>query len=116
MYQNQEPVLVGVADEEPRFSQMVDRLAKLALNSAYVLPLSTAHRKLGSLSFTSRLEHAYSPEEQRFLSLVANQLAVAIDDARAQKRLKFLLDLTNRVVSKLQLPELLRGRRQSALL
>src|SRR6202011_2338775 len=35
------------------------------------------------------------------------QIAVAIDDARAQKRLKLLLDLTNRVVSKLQLPELL---------
>ena len=99
--------MVRVADHETRFPQMVDRLAKLGLNSSYVLPLSTAHRKLGSLAFASRLEHAYSPEEQRFLSLVANQIAVAIDDARAQKRLKLLLDLTNRVVSKLQLPELL---------
>jgi formate hydrogenlyase transcriptional activator len=107
VYENQEPVLVRVADQETRFSQMVDRLAKLGLNSAYVLPLSTAHRKLGSLAFTSRLEHAYSLDEQRFLSLVANQIAVAIDDARAQKRLKLLLDLTNRVVSKLQLPALL---------
>jgi formate hydrogenlyase transcriptional activator len=107
VYQNQEPVLVRVADRETHFSQMVDRLAKLGLNSAYVLPLSTAHRKLGSLAFTSRLEHAYSLDEQRFLSLVANQIAVAIDDARAQKRLNLLLDLTNRVVGKLQLPELL---------
>src|SRR4029077_535035 len=63
--------------------------------------------RLGSLAFTSRLVDAYSPEEQRFLSLVANQIAVAIDDARAQERLKLLLDLTNCVVSKLQLPELL---------
>ena len=78
VYQNQEPVLVRVADQETRFSQMVDRLAKLGLNSACVLPLSTAHRKLGSLAFTSRLEDAYSPDEQRFLSLVANQIAVAI--------------------------------------
>jgi len=107
VYQNQEPVLIRVADQETRFSQIVDRLANLGLNSVYVLPLSTAHRKLGSLAFTSRLEHAYSLDEQRFLSLVANQIAVAIDDARAQKRLKLLLDLTNRVVSKLQLPELL---------
>ena len=107
VYQNQEPVLVRTADQKTRFSQMVDRLAKLGLSSAYVLPLSTAHRKLGSLAFTSRLENAYSLDEQRFLTLVANQVAVAIDDARAQKRLKLLLDLTNRVVSKLQLPELL---------
>jgi formate hydrogenlyase transcriptional activator len=52
VYQNQEPVLVRVADRETRFSQMADRLAKLGLNSAYLLPLSAAHRKLGSLAFT----------------------------------------------------------------
>jgi formate hydrogenlyase transcriptional activator len=107
VYRNQEPVVVRLSDQVTRFPQMLDRLAKLGLNSACVLPLSTAHRRLGSLAFTSRLEDAYSPDEQRFLSLVANQIAVAIDDARAQKRLKLLLDLTNRVVSKLQLPELL---------
>src|ERR1700674_904988 len=33
VYQNQEPVLVRVADQETRFSQMVDRLVKLGLNS-----------------------------------------------------------------------------------
>jgi len=107
VYQNQEPVLVRVAEQQTRFSQMAERLTNLGLSTAYVLPLSTAHRKLGSLSFTSRLEHAYSLHEQHFLSLVASQIALAIDDARAQKRLKLLLDLTNRVVSKLQLPELL---------
>jgi formate hydrogenlyase transcriptional activator len=86
---------------------MLDRLAKLGLNSSCVLPLSTAHQKLGSLAFTSRLEDAYSPDEQRFLSVVANQIALAIDDARAQQRLSLLLDLTNRVVRKLELRDLL---------
>jgi formate hydrogenlyase transcriptional activator len=107
VYRSQEAVTVHVTDEECRFPQMIDRLAKLGLSSACVLPLSTAHRKLGSLSFTSRLADAYSADEQRFLSLVANQIAVALDDLRAQQRLKLLLDLTNRVMSKLQLPELL---------
>jgi formate hydrogenlyase transcriptional activator len=107
VYQNQQPVVVRVTDQETRFPQMVHRLVKLGLGSACVLPLTTAHRRLGSLAFTSRIEDAYSLDEQQFLSIVANQIAVAIDDARAQKRLKFLLDLTNRVVSKLQLPELL---------
>ena len=107
VYRNQEPVTVSVTDVESRFPQMQDRLAKLGLSSACVLPLSTAHRKLGSLAFTSRLADAYSPDKQRFLSLVANQIAVALDDARAQQRLRLLLDLTNRVMSKLQLPELL---------
>jgi formate hydrogenlyase transcriptional activator len=107
VYRNQEPVAVRRTDQETRFPLMLDRLAKLGLNSSCVLPLSTAHRKLGSLAFTSRLEDAYSPDEQRFLSLVANQIALAIDDARAQQRLSLLLDLTNRVVRKLELRDLL---------
>ena len=107
VYRNQQPVAVRRTDQETRFPLMLDRLAKLGLNSACVLPLSTAHRKLGSLAFTSRFEDAYSPDEQRFLSLVANQIALAIDDARAQQRLSLLLDLTNRVVRKLELRDLL---------
>jgi formate hydrogenlyase transcriptional activator len=107
VYQNQEPVVVRLNNPDTRFPHMRDRLVKLGLKSSCTLPLSTVHRRLGSLSFASHLEDAYLPEEQMFLSLVANQIALAIDDARAQKRLKLLLDLTNRVVSKLQLPELL---------
>jgi formate hydrogenlyase transcriptional activator len=107
VYQNQEPVVVRLSDPDSRFPGMRDRLASLSLKSSCTLPLSTAHRRLGSLSFASHLDDAYLPEERMFLSLVANQIAVAIDDARAQKRLKLLLGLTNRVVSKLQLPELL---------
>ena len=58
---------------------------------------------------------AYSPEEVRFCSLVASQIALAMDDAinfrasqQAQERLELLLDLTNRVVSNLNLRDVLR--------
>src|SRR5213076_39459 len=51
----------------------------------------------------------------RFCTLVADQIALAMDDAinfrasqRAQERLELLLDLTNRVVSNLNLREVLR--------
>lgn len=108
VYQNQEPFVIRVTDQDTRFPQIIDRLAKVGLKASCTLPLSTAHRRLGSLAFTSRLADAYSPDDLRFLSLVANQIAVAIDDARAQERLRLLLDLTNRVVSKLELSELLR--------
>ena len=114
VHQNQQPIVVRLTDQGTRFPGLRDRLAKLGLNSAITVPLSSAHRRLGSLAFASHLEDAYSPEEQRFLSLVANQIAVAIDDAlnfqasqRAQERLKLLLDLTNRVVTKLDLRNLL---------
>ena len=107
VYQNQQPMVVRLSSPDSRFPRMRDRLAKLDLKSSCTLPLSTAHRQLGSLSFVSRLEEAYSAEEQRFLSLVANQIAVAMEDARAQQRLRLLLDLTNRVMSKLELRDLL---------
>src|SRR5437868_11885286 len=107
VYQNQEPVVVRLSNPDSRFQRMRDRLAKLGLKSSCTLPLSTAHRRLGTLSFASHFEDACSPEEQRFLSLVANQIAVAMEDARAQQRLRLLLDLTNRVISKLELRDLL---------
>jgi formate hydrogenlyase transcriptional activator len=107
VYKNQQPVVIRRADQQTRFPYVIDRLTKLGLNSVCSLPLSTAHRQLGSLAFASHLEDAYSAEDQRFLSLVANQIAVAMDDGRAQQRLKLLLDLTNRVVTKLDVHDLL---------
>jgi formate hydrogenlyase transcriptional activator len=107
VYQNQQPIVVRLSSPDNRFPRMRDWLTKLDLKSSCTLPLSTAHRQLGSLSFVSHLEEAYPAEEQRFLSLVANQIALAMDDRRAQQRLSLLLDLTNRVMSKLELRDLL---------
>jgi formate hydrogenlyase transcriptional activator len=107
VYRNQQPVVIRLNDQESRFPLLHGRLWSAGLKSVCVLPLSTAHRQLGTLAFASHVEDAYLPDEQRFLLLAANQIAVAIDDARAQQRLKLLLDLTDQVVGKLQLPELL---------
>ena len=108
VYQNQQPVVIPFIDRQTRFPLVVERFSKLGLRSLCALPLSTAHRKLGSLVFASHLDDAYSPEDQQFLSVVANQIAVALDDARAQARLRLLLDITNRIATKLELRDLLR--------
>ena len=108
VYQNQRPVIIPFIGRETSFPTVVERVSKLGLRSLCALPLSTAHRKLGSLVFASHLEDAYSNEDQQFLSVVANQIAVAMDDARAQTRLRLLLDITNRIVTKLDLHDLLR--------
>jgi formate hydrogenlyase transcriptional activator len=108
VHRTQEAVVLQVDSEETRFRATIEALNKLGLRSLCALPLSTAHSRLGSLVFGSRFADAYSPEEVRFLSLVAGQIALAMDDALAQQRLKLLLDMTNGVVSKLDLRELLR--------
>ena len=114
VYHNQQPLVIQLDNRETRFHLVFGFLKSVGIRSLCALPLSTAHRRLGSLIFTSRLEGAYSGEDQRFLSLVANQIAVAMDDAlsfqtsrRTQQQLKILLELTNRVVTKLDLPDLL---------
>jgi formate hydrogenlyase transcriptional activator len=115
VYRTQQPLVIQVGAEETRFRTTIEALDKKGLRSLCALPLSTAHRRLGSLVFASQIADAYSPDEVRFLSLVASQIALAMDDAlnfhdsqQAQERLKLLLDLTNRVVTKLDLRELLR--------
>ena len=90
-------------------------MREAGLRSLCAVPLTTAHRRLGSLIIASVQPGAYTPEEVRFFSLVADQIALATDDAinfansqRAQERLQLLLDLTNRVASHLNLREVLR--------
>jgi formate hydrogenlyase transcriptional activator len=95
---------------------MMDLFRQCGIASLCALPLRTAHRRLGSLMVASSCPFMYTDEEVRFLSLVVDQIALALDDAlnfqaskRAQERLELLLDLTNNVVSNLDLCEVLRA-------
>jgi formate hydrogenlyase transcriptional activator len=108
VHRTQQPLVIQVTEDETRFHTSIERLRKLGLRSLCALPLSTARQQLGSLVFASQIADAYSPDEVRFLSLVAGQIALAMDDALNFQRLKLLLDLTSSVVSKLNLRELLR--------
>ena len=115
VYRHQEPVVLASLERETRFPASIAVLREAGLQSVCAFPLSTAHRRLGSLVIASVHRNAYSTEEVRFCSLVAGQIALAMDDAfnfqasqRAQERLELLLDLTNRVVSNLNLRDMLR--------
>jgi formate hydrogenlyase transcriptional activator len=116
VYDHQQPVVISSIDQEPRFPRMIEFLREQGIQSLCSLPLTTVHRQLGTIGLGSRRPHAYSAEEVRFLSLVADQVALAIDDAlnlkelqEEKERLRLLLDLNNAVVSNLELRELLRA-------
>jgi formate hydrogenlyase transcriptional activator len=108
VHRTQQPVVIQVSEAETRFRTTIERLRILGLRSLCAVPLSTAHQQLGSLVFSSQIADAYPPDEVKFLSLVAGQIALAMDYALNFQRLKLLLELTNSVVSKLHLRELLR--------
>jgi formate hydrogenlyase transcriptional activator len=115
VFKTQTAVVVSNLADETRFPVTTPLMLQAGLRSACAFPLSTAHRRLGSLVIASVHRDAYSEEEVRFCVLVANQIALAMDDAinfqalqRTQERLELLLDLTNRVVSNLNLRDVLR--------
>jgi formate hydrogenlyase transcriptional activator len=115
VFQNQRPLVIPFVDRETRFPDTMEKLKKHNLQSVCILPLTTVHRRIGSMFIASERPDAYSEDEVRFLGLVADQMALAIDDAlnfeasrTAQEQLKLLLDLTNSVVSNLDLRDLLR--------
>ena len=123
VYERQEPLLKSTNEMEPRYRQLQAILKRLYIHSICALPLTTAHRKLGAITFGSKQVDTYSPSKVRFVSQVAGYIALAFDDAlnfaalrRASEelqskndRLQLLLDVTNQVVSNLELRDLLRA-------
>jgi PAS domain S-box-containing protein len=81
VYRHQEPVVISSRDEETRFPRMMEVFKIHGVESACVLPLTTAHRQLGSLGFAVAQKNAYSTAEVRFLMLVTDQVALAVDNA-----------------------------------
>ena len=121
VYERQEPLFRSTNEMEPSYSRLQAVLKKLSIRSICALPLTTAHRKLGVITFGSKQLDTYSPREVRFVSQVAGYIALAFDDAsnfaalrRAteelqskNERLQLLLEVTNQVVSNLELRDLL---------
>jgi formate hydrogenlyase transcriptional activator len=85
------------------------------------LPLTTAHRKVGVLTFGSRSADAYTDDHLAFMDQVAAAVAIAVDNGinfdEAQRyqrelrderdNLRFLLDINNLLVSHLDYAALL---------
>jgi formate hydrogenlyase transcriptional activator len=121
VYERQEPVLRSTNAMEPCCARLQAVLKRLSIRSICALPLTTAHRKLGAITFCSKHVDTYSPNDIGFVSQVADYIALAFDDAlnfaalrRASEelqskndRLQLLLDVTNQVVSNLELRDLL---------
>jgi formate hydrogenlyase transcriptional activator len=96
-------------------------LASQGFLSACAVPVTTAHRSLGKLEIASRRANAYSDDDVRLLTVVADEIALALDNALSheqlreeQDRLTLLLELTNSLVSNLELRDVLTAVMRSA--
>jgi len=123
VYQNQKPLVTSLGALDAGFSKLQKVLKKYGVQCLCTLPLSTAHGKVGTLAFASKTPDVYSVEEIHFLTLVADQIALAFDNAllfdaaqasqqqlrKKSERVGLLLELTNHVVSNLDFRDLLRA-------
>jgi formate hydrogenlyase transcriptional activator len=123
VFEHQQPIVIADWDCETRFKGTKRIIDRLGISSTCTLPLTTVHRRLGVIEVGSSRPNAYPEEEVSLLSLVANHLALTIEAAlnfeeathaqaelqSGNERLKLLLDLTNHIVSNLDLRDLLRA-------
>jgi formate hydrogenlyase transcriptional activator len=92
VWQNQQPLITSSVTELKRWPGFLERVQPFGVESFCWLPLTTARRRLGTLVFISKQPSAYDTTDMGFLQLVANQVAVAIDNALAFQEIAVLKD------------------------
>ncbi len=91
IWQHQQPMISVDLEQEPRWRWMREQLQR-QVNSLCGLPLTTARRRLGVLVFMSSQPGLYRDADLDFLRLVANQVAVAVENALAFQEIEALRD------------------------
>jgi len=117
VWRTQQPLTVNDLTHETRFPMLTAKLRENGVQSFCVVPLTTAHRRLGAMGFGSLQPRTYQAEEIGFMQEVAKQVAVAVDNvlnsqsalaaqqqlAHERDRQQLLLEINNAVVSNLAL-------------
>ncbi|MBX3396867.1 MAG: sigma 54-interacting transcriptional regulator [Phycisphaerae bacterium] len=92
VWQTQQPLITSNVEELKRWPQFLERVQQYGVQSYCWLPLTTARQRLGALVFTSKQPATYDGSDVHFLQLVANQVAVAVDNALAFEEIEALRD------------------------
>ncbi|HTV53815.1 MAG TPA: sigma 54-interacting transcriptional regulator [Terriglobia bacterium] len=117
----QQPVILTGREMAHRFPAVRHLVEAHHIEHICILPLTSAQRRLGAMSFVSTTPRAYSEPELEFLQQVARQVAVAVENAlnyelvqcfqkqlaQERDRLEVLLEVTSSVVANLELGGLL---------
>ena len=121
VFKTQQPFVVSHArDRKSLYDEQRRFVRDIGVESFCVLPLTTAVRRLGAIGFGSLSPTAFGDEEMDFLSLVAKQVAVAVDNvlhdqsdratqselSQERDRLRLLLEVSESIASYRDLGEL----------
>ena len=119
VWETQQPLLVPDIAEEPRWPKVTGRMHEDGIKSFYIVPVTTALRRLGAMGFASVKKEAYDDANVEFLQHVGRQVAVAVDNvlhhqelSRDRDRLRLLLEVSEAIASHRDLSELFRDLAQ----
>src|SRR5882672_5178980 len=88
VYNTQEPCHIADWDADGKFPRLKRLLENGGpkIGSVIRVPLTTPHRRLGTLGISSLGPNAYRSQDVRFLQLLSRGVALAIDDALNRRR------------------------------
>lgn len=114
VWEHQTALLFRNLQEESRFPRVLDALRSRDFKTYYMMPLTSAHRKLGALGVASRTENAYGEEDERLLTRIAELTAIAVENVLSRTaledektRLQALVQVNRELVSSLEMQRLL---------
>jgi formate hydrogenlyase transcriptional activator len=92
VWQTQESLITSSVVELKRWPRLLERVQSYGVESCCWLPLTTARRRLGTLVLVSKEPSTYDTADVGFLQHVANQVAVAVENALAFQEIAALKD------------------------
>ena len=92
VWQTQQPLIISSVAELRRWPGFLEAVQLYRAHSGCFLPLTTARRRVGTLVFACKQPSAYDAADVGFLQLVANQVAVAVENALAFQEIEALKD------------------------
>src|SRR5215469_3583303 len=123
VFENQQPFITQDTSVDTRFPEFMRKLQASGAHSAAILPLTTAHHRLGTMVFGRFVPQGIGEAEMEFMKRIAVQVAVAVDNAlnfeaaaayqkqlaHERDRLQVLLEINNLLISTRDPAEVFKG-------
>ncbi len=112
--EHQEPVIINDVLSDPRYHQQADAIGDFSFKSVLAIPLIGRGQMIGVIEAINKINGEYSSEDLDTMVGLANQMAVAIDNARLYREAKqeamerqLLYDVGKKLSSTLNIDEVL---------
>ncbi|MEW6608404.1 MAG: ATP-binding protein [bacterium] len=92
---NQKSSLVHDVNKDPRFYSRIDIDTHYKTKSLLCVPLKIKQRIIGVLEAINKIGGDFAQEDVRLLEAIANQVAIAIENAQLYKKLEKKVELAN---------------------